>query len=129
VSKAYGIDHRGFSFGGVFTDYDNDNDLDLIVNNDFGYKAKPNYLFENQYPKKKFIEVANEKGMDLRINAMGAATADINSDGWLDYFISNIRYSRFMVYDPVERRFQDQSVLRGTQLFTISWGSNLNDFD
>ncbi len=129
MSKAYGIDHRGFSFGGVFTDYDNDNDLDLIVNNDFGYKAKPNYLFENQYPKKKFIEVANEKGMDLRINAMGAATADINSDGWLDYFISNIRYSRFMVYDPVERRFQDQSVLRGTQLFTISWGSNLNDFD
>ena len=60
---------------------------------------------------------------------MGAATADINSDGWLDYFVSNIRYSRFMVYDPVERRFQDQSVLRGTQLFTISWGSNLNDFD
>ena len=76
MSRAYGIDHRGFSFGGVFTDYDNDNDLDLIVNNDFGYKAKPNYLFENQYPKKKFIEVANEKGMDLRINAMGAATAD-----------------------------------------------------
>ena len=47
----YGLNHRGFSFGGVFTDFDNDHDMDLIVNNDFGYKAKPSYLLENQYPK------------------------------------------------------------------------------
>ncbi|MEK9614126.1 MAG: CRTAC1 family protein [Flavobacteriaceae bacterium] len=129
VSKTYGLNHRGFSFGGVFTDYDNDHDLDLIINNDFGYKAKPNYLLENQYPKQEFIYVEEQREMDLRINAMGAATADINADGWLDYFISNIRFNRFMIWNPELQIYQDQAESRGTQLFTISWGTNFADFD
>ena len=102
VSKTYGLDHRGFSFGGIFTDFDNDNDLDLIVNNDFGYKAKPNYLLENLYPIKEFSYIEEAYEMDLRINAMGGATADINSYCFLDYFISNIRFNRFMIQDPNE---------------------------
>jgi hypothetical protein len=129
VSEKYNIDHRGFSFGGIFTDFDNDNDLDLIVNNDFGYKAKPNYLLENLYPKKEFQYVGENYEMDLRINAMGGATADINADGFLDYFISNIRYNRFMIQDPEKNIFEDQAEALGTQLFTISWGANFNDFD
>ena len=129
VSEKYNIDHRGFSFGGIFTDFDNDNDLDLIVNNDFGYKAKPNYLLENLYPKKEFQYVGENYEMDLRINAMGGATADINADGFLDYFISNIRYNRFMIQDPKKNIFEDQAEALGTQLFTISWGANFNDFD
>ena len=129
VSKTYGLDHRGFSFGGIFTDFDNDNDLDLIVNNDFGYKAKPNYLLENLYPIKEFRYVEQAYEMDLRINAMGGATADINADGFLDYFISNIRFNRFMIQDPNKKIFIDQAEKLGTQLFTISWGTNFNDFD
>ena len=129
VSKTYGLNHRGFSFGGIFTDFDNDNDLDLIVNNDFGYKAKPNYLLENLYPIKEFRYVEEAYEMDLRINAMGGATADINADGFLDYFISNIRFNRFMIQDPNKKIFIDQAEKLGTQLFTISWGTNFNDFD
>ena len=129
VSKTYGLDHRGFSFGGIFTDFDNDNDLDLIVNNDFGYKAKPNYLLENLYPIKEFSYIEEAYEMDLRINAMGGATADINADGFLDYFISNIRFNRFMIQDPNKKIFIDQAEKLGTQLFTISWGTNFNDFD
>ena len=129
VSKKYGIDNRGFSFGGIFTDFDNDNDLDLMVNNDFGYKAKPNYLLENLYPKKEFKYVEADYEMDLRINAMGGATADINADGFLDYFISNIRFNRFMIQNPDKKIFEDQAEALGTQLFTISWGTNFNDFD
>jgi hypothetical protein len=129
VSKKYCIDHRGFSFGGIFTDFDNDNDLDLMVNNDFGYKAKPNYLLENLYPKKEFKYVEADYEMDLRINAMGGATADINADGFLDYFISNIRFNRFMIQNPDKKIFEDQAEALGTQLFTISWGANFNDFD
>ena len=34
--------------GATFTDFDNDHDLDLLVNHDFGYKATPNFFLENQ---------------------------------------------------------------------------------
>lgn len=126
----YGLNHRGFSFGGVFTDFDNDHDMDLIVNNDFGYKAKPSYLLENQYPKKGFKYVEKSQGMDLRINAMGAATADVDGDGWLDYFITNIRFNRMMVRDSIAPTpFVDQANSFGLELFTISWGAVFADFD
>ncbi|MDC3132802.1 CRTAC1 family protein [Flavobacteriaceae bacterium] len=127
--KAYGLEHRGFSFGGVFTDFDNDHDMDIIVNNDFGYKAKPNYLLENQYPKKKFKYVEKDKEMDLRINAMGAAVGDYDEDGWLDYFITNIRFNWLMKNQGAVRPFIDEAKVMGLNLFTISWGANFADFD
>ena len=43
-----------------------------------------NYLLENLYPEKKFRYVEDKYKMDLRINAMGGATADINADGFKD---------------------------------------------
>ena len=103
--------------------------MDLIINNDFGYKAKPNYLLQNQFPEKKFSYVEEARKMDLRINAMGGATADLNADSYLDYFITNIRFNRFMIQYPEENIFIDQAETLGTQLFTISWGANFTDFD
>ena len=35
VYAEYGMNHKGFGFGGVFTDFDNDDDLDLLVLHDF----------------------------------------------------------------------------------------------
>lgn len=127
----YGLDHKGFGFGGVFTDYDNDGDQDLIVNNDFGYKAIPNYLLENQFPKKSFIDRTEELEMDLKINAMGTAVGDFNSDGFLDYYVTNIRINWFMARDGKQEPFTNQ--LKQTGLSNvptaISWGANFADFD
>ncbi|WP_171017405.1 CRTAC1 family protein [Maribacter sp. ACAM166] len=33
TSKAWGLDHESFSNGGVYTDLDNDGDLDVVINN------------------------------------------------------------------------------------------------
>jgi len=112
----------------VFTDYDNDGDQDLIVNNDFGYKAKPNYLLRNEYPKSKFTYVEKDAELDLRINAMGAAVGDFDNDGLLDYFVTNIKFNRFMVQGD-DLTFTDQARPLGTSIFTISWGANFADFD
>ena len=127
VYKSYNLDHQGFGFGGTFSDYDDDGDLDFLVVNDFGYKAKPNYLLRNEYPDKRFIYVEKETGMDLRINAMSAAVGDYNNDGLKDYFITNIKFNRFMVQS--EGRFEDKAQELGTSFFTISWGANFGDFD
>ncbi len=129
VYSDYGLNHRGFGFGGLFTDYDNDGDQDLLVLHDFGYKAKPNYLLRNNYPDKSFTYVEKEAGLDLRINAMTAAAGDYDNNGFLDYFITNIKFNRFMVSGGKGKPYTDQAESLGMGFFTISWGANWADFD
>lgn len=129
VYNRYGMKHRGFGFGGVFTDYDNDGDQDLIVNHDFGYKAVPSYLFKNMYPWRSFRDVSKEKEMDLKINAMGAAVGDYNADGYFDYFVTNIRFNRFMVNQGPDKPFAEKAKELGMHYVSISWGANFADFD
>ena len=135
----YGMYHKGFGFGGVFTDFDNDHDLDVIVNHDFGYKNTPNRLLENRYPDEEFTDVSDTLKMNLGINAMGTAVGDYNNDGLLDYFVTNIRSNKFMVNQGKGKPFIDMSLELGTRLSRVadkggvyqpvSWGANFADFD
>ena len=129
VYTQYGLDYRGFGFGGVFTDFDNDGDQDLFVNHDFGYKRTPDMLLENHFPQKKFTDVAKEKGMDLKINSMGTAVGDYNNDGLMDYYVTNIRFNYFMVNQGAGKPFINKASELGMGFFGISWGANFADFD
>lgn len=129
VSSEYGLDFRGFGFGGIFTDYDNDRDQDLFINHDFGYKRTPDMLLENKYPRKSFIDVGKKKGMDLRINSMGTAVGDYNNDGWMDYYVTNIKFNYFMVNQGPGKPFVNKARELGVDFFAISWGANFADFD
>jgi enediyne biosynthesis protein E4 len=135
----YGLTHKGFGFGGVFSDFDNDGDLDLQINHDFGYKNTPNKFYENKYPDEEFVEIGDKIKMDLPINAMGTAVGDYNGDGLMDYFITNIRTNYFMVNQGVGKPFINLSDKLGTRVTKItdssgvyhpvSWGANFADFD
>lgn len=140
VSELYGIKSRGLTFQGLWTDIDNDHDLDLLVANDFGNRATPNQLYRNDFPKAGFTEISQSKNFDFGINAMGIGACDINQDGWLDYIISNIQISPFFINHGPSRAFTEESISRGTGFFTvstnngfritpISWGVNFFDFD
>jgi enediyne biosynthesis protein E4 len=124
----YDVKFKGFGFGGVFTDYDNDNDLDLYVNNDFGYKAKPNVLLQNNFPDESFDDVSKDAAMDLKINAMGTAVGDYDNNGFMDYYVTNIRFNRFMVNNG-KNVFEDKAKAVGMDFVSISWGANFADFD
>ena len=129
VYKEYGLSHKGYGFGGLFTDYDNDGDQDLFVNHDFGYKKTSDLLFENKYPWASYKDVSADKKMDLKINSMASAVGDYNNDGWTDYFITNIRFNKFMVNQGAGKPFKEMSKELGTNYVTISWGANFADFD
>ncbi|UWX55171.1 VCBS repeat-containing protein [Maribacter litopenaei] len=109
VYESYGLGHKGFGFGGVFTDFDNDQDQDLLVNQDFGYKAVPNFLYENEYPWQSFRDASAETGMDLTINAMGSAVGDYNGDGWMDYYVTNIKFNWLMENQGKGKPFVDRA--------------------
>lgn len=129
VYADYGLFFQGFGFGGVFTDYDNDGDQDLIVNHDFGYKRTPDLLLENRYPRKTFTNVAPDCAMDLKINSMGTAVGDYNNDGLMDYFFTNIRFNWLMVNQGNGKPFVNKTEQLGLNFFAISWGANFADFD
>lgn len=129
VYEDWGLDYRGFGFGGVFTDFDNDGDQDLFVNHDFGFKATPDFLLENRPFWKEFRDVGEELGMDLKINSMSSAPGDWNGDGILEYYVTNIRFNRFMVRPALDSPFVDRSKELGMNYVSISWGVNWVDFD
>ena len=135
----YGLEHEGFGFQGVFTDYDNDGDLDLYVANDFGYKSSPNLMLRNEYPQKKFVNFANRLALNYGMNAMGIAYCDYNFDGWMDYFVTNLSTSVFSANAKEGKPFIDKTFGLGAGISTIvdsvytgppvSWGANFFDFD
>ncbi len=137
--EKYGLDYKGFGFGGVFSDFDNDHDLDIIVNHDFGYKSIPNKFLVNMYPEEHFAEMSDSMNMALPINAMGTAVGDYNNDGWMDYYITNIRANPFMVNQGRGKPFINKNGELGIQInmmrtregayMPTSWGANFADFD
>ena len=129
VYADYGLSHRGFGFGGLFTDYDNDGDQDLLVNHDFGYKATPDLLLQNQYPRAAFRDVAEQEGLDLRINSMASAGGDVDGNGWIDYYVTNIKFNRMMLAGASGGGFRDVAKESGMNYVSISWGANFADFD
>ncbi|MDA8745174.1 CRTAC1 family protein [Rubripirellula amarantea] len=69
---------------GAWADYDNDGDLDLLVGNE----AHPNQLFENDGAG-SFRDVAAVKGLSGKAFTKAVAWADIDGDGFPEWYESN----------------------------------------
>lgn len=139
ASGIYGMDHDGFGFQGIFSDYDNDQDLDLYIANDFGFKKTPNRMLRNEYPRKKMLDRSLNVAMNYGMNAMGIASCDYNFDGWMDYFTTNLSTSLFTENKGKSADFQQTTVQLGLAIpmiedpiysgIPISWGANFFDYD
>ena len=142
ISSILSDSAQGYGFGAVFTDVDNDNDLDLYVVNDFGETNQPNQLFINQYPKLGFINKSEEMKVSFGMKAMGIGIGDYNNDGYQDYHVTNIFAGPFMVNRGENKPFLNLSSNIGTGLNSISavdtfgkpttvvgWGSLVLDYD
>ncbi|MDP6837912.1 MAG: CRTAC1 family protein [Planctomycetota bacterium] len=73
-----------FSLAAVFEDLDDDGDADLYVTNDFGL----NNFYRND--GERFTDVALVTGTADMAAGMGITCADVNRDGHLDMYISNM---------------------------------------
>lgn len=137
-THTYGMGHAGFGFQGVFTDWDNDNDQDLLIVNDFGFRDRPNIALRNDFPQKSLTDRSVNLQMNFGMNAMGIAVGDYNFDGYIDYFVSNISESLFAVNNE-GTGFDNAGIYTGIAIklidnpnyvgVPVSWGANFFDYD
>lgn len=125
----------GRSMQCMFSDFDNDNDLDLYVAND----TSVNYVYRND-GNGAFTDVSNESwAADFR-GSMGLTAGDYDADGDIDIFIShwvdeeNTLYRNLLKEDPSSGhiRFVDESysaMLAEVSIKLIGWGTALFDYD
>lgn len=85
VAGAAGIQGNRWSYAAAAADVDEDGHIDLFVANDYG----SNYLWINRGDG-TFEDGSDAFGVADRGNGMGAAFGDLNGDGALDLYVSNM---------------------------------------
>src|SRR5262249_31115013 len=94
VSKDCGACPQDFGGRGVCVlDFDGDGLLDLLVGEDpipgyNGSKTKSSRLFRNK-GNLQFEDVTKAVGLPDGIPGLGVAAADVNNDGWPDFFLAS----------------------------------------
>jgi hypothetical protein len=85
VTEVAGLADSRWSYASAAADYDYDGDMDLYVANDYGTNALYRNLGDGT-----FEDVAEELGLTDRGNGMGVAWGDLDRNGSLDLYVSNM---------------------------------------
>jgi len=110
----------------MWSDYDNDGDLDLAVWNDRGDPSSNRNLLRND--NGVFTDVTVAAGWTNPMgNPMGIDGADVNRDGTLDYYVGNIGGNALLVALG-DGTFIDRAQASGASA-SYSWGLGFEDFD
>ena len=115
-AEAYGLNDNSYSVNAAFFDYDNDQDLDVIIivnemgntryHSQYREKSKRQFyqrvdrLYENTGGAKHpfFVNVSEQANIHLPGFSLGVNISDINQDGWKDIYISNDFLSDDIIY-------------------------------
>ncbi|MFL6201720.1 MAG: CRTAC1 family protein [Thermoanaerobaculia bacterium] len=103
--------------GAALFDYDNDGDLDayFVQGAKLGAGSPPprpgGRLYRND--SLHFVDVTESSGLDARDYGMGAATGDIDNDGWVDLYLTNYGANR-MYRNNGDGTFTDVTERSGT---------------
>jgi enediyne biosynthesis protein E4 len=120
--------------GGALFDYDNDGDLDLFaVQGDSGSASdKPrSRLYRNDAARGtaagfKFIDVTGRSGIVAVGSGMGAATGDIDNDGWVDLYVTYLGANK-LFRNKGDGTFDDVTTKAGVT--DGRWSSSATFFD
>jgi len=134
VSQKMGIaENPGKAWGVVASDVNNDGWMDLFVAND----TEANFLFMNR-DGKKFDEVGFTAGVAFgeggkARSGMGVDSADVNQDGWMDLFVTDLNHEFFGFYqNRHDETFDDIAAPTGiaaASKLMSGWGLKFFDYD
>ena len=135
VSQKAGVadDERRYGLTAIWSDFNNDGKLDLLVTND----GEPNYLYQGDGTG-KFVEAGNTSGVAFNENGsaqanMGVAVGDVLHTGRMSLAISHFdnEYAAFYRNDG-GMSFTEASVSSGIAKGTrgyVGWGDAFVDFN
>ncbi|MDH7914033.1 FG-GAP-like repeat-containing protein [Winogradskyella sp. SYSU M77433] len=127
VNTEVGLLSNGFmSFCSAFFDYDNDGDQDIYVSND--KENYPNLMYRNNGDN-TFTEVGALTGTAIGIDAMSVTIDDINSDGWLDIFVTNDDTDSVLLLNNTDGTFTDVAISSQVTFNSLGWGAVFLDAD
>jgi len=159
LGQMLGLYQTEWSWSPLFADYDNDGDKDLIVTNGYptdmtdkdwsNYIAEvsgadanpqhkiskmpavrvPNYAFENQ-GNLSFVKKSPEWFPDTPSYSYGAAFADLDNDGDLDYVVNNVNDKAFIYKNKTREEEADlknflKIELRGQENNSMALGAKV----
>jgi hypothetical protein len=136
VTKESGIANASFGTSAAFLDYDRDGKADIVVANYVQWTAKgdlwcsmdgatKSYCTPESYKGNssklyrnlgggKFQDVTKAAGLgDANSKALGIATFDFNSDGWVDLFIANDTQPNKLYRNNKNGTFTEEAVSAG----------------
>jgi hypothetical protein len=110
-----------------WTDFDSDGDQDVWIWNDRGSSTENRVLLENNDGVFTDIAVAARIHEVNAGNPMGIDGADVDHDGHLDYYVSDIGGSPFL-YNDGDSTFRDIQEVSGAK-GEYGWGLGFEDFN
>jgi len=129
IAEASGVTDAQLSMGSMFFDYDNDGEQDLYLTHDGN---QPYILYQNDGAG-NFTDVSEASGTDYAGQGMGVDFGDVNNDGWLDIYITNMSYNTLLLNNGAdgngEVTFTDVSDQAMVTDAGMGWGTTFLDFD
>jgi tetratricopeptide (TPR) repeat protein len=124
--------HLGKGMGAAVGDVDDDGWPDVFVAND----TVPNFLFRNRGDG-RFEEMAATWGVAVNqfgapVSGMGADLRDIDNDGRLDLFVTDLSNEGFLLYRHAGTHFDDVSDVSGITFATLpysGWSNPIADYN
>jgi hypothetical protein len=111
------------AMGAIFFDYDKDNDPDLYLVHD----GQPNILYKN-IGGGRYVDVSAQAGVDYEGFGMGVDIGDVNQDGWMDLYITNL-YENVLFLNNGDGTFTNASQKAQVEDYGMGWGTNFLDFN
>jgi tetratricopeptide (TPR) repeat protein len=133
VSLASGVaGHLGKGMGAAVGDVDEDGWPDVFVAND----TEPNVLFRNRGDG-TFEDIAATWGVAVNqfgspVSAMGADLRDVDNDGRLDLFVTDLANEGFLLFRHAGTHYEDASDLSGITRITLpyaGWSNPVADYN
>jgi enediyne biosynthesis protein E4 len=124
LALSSGAQDYGIAMGSMLFDYDNDGDLDIYLTHDAN---QPNILYRND-GNLQFTNVSSASNTNYAGNGMGVDFGDVNNDGFLDIYITNLSYNTLLLNNG-DGTFTNITFQAGVEDTGMGWGTVWLDYD